>query len=144
MRLSSIVVVAAVTAALVVVACFAYAKDRQTAPSAEAPARTKYIVKGTVSSVGSASEHRLAALNATAWEGQVANVGAEDDNLRVTMETVVRPDGKAETEFRLVRVLPLARPRILQKVGQKAVVTMDVDGKKHRFEVSVARAGAGS
>ncbi len=140
MRLSSIVVIAAMTATLVAVACFAYTKDRQTTPSVEAPVLAKYIIKGTVSSVERASEHRLATLSATAWEGQVANVAAEDDNVRVTMETVVRPDGKAETEFRLVKVLSLARPRILQKVGQKALVTIDANGKKYQFEVSVARA----
>ncbi len=142
MRLSSIVVVAAVTATLVAAACLAYAKDSQTAPPAKAPALATYIIKGTVESVEiveSVTECRSTSLSATAWEGQVASITMEDDKIRVTMATVVRPDGTAETEFLLVKVIPLARPKITHKLGQTAVTSVEADGKEYRFEVTAAR-----
>lgn len=140
MRLSSIVVVAAVTATLVAAACLAYAKDSQTPLPAKVPALAAYTIKGNVSRVdGQSKQHRLAAPRITAWEGQVASITMEDDKIRVTMATVVRPGGTAETEFRLVKVLPLASPKITHKLGQTAVISVEADGKEYRFEVTATR-----
>ncbi len=140
MRLSSIVVVAAMTATLVTVAFVGYAKDIRSNPSAEGQALAKYTITGAVFSGEKDSEHRLAGVRVTTWEGQVAKMAGDEGNMRVIMETVVRPDGTAETEFQLVKLVPLARQKIQQKIGHQAEATIEVDGKKYRFEVTASLA----